>query len=260
MTVFRTLVSGSSGNCVLFSHNGTNILIDCGMSGKRASELLNASEIAPESLRCIFVTHEHIDHASGVGVMSRKYNIPVAASVGTWDGMNIGRIAPENIISFSEFAGIDFGDFSVTPFEIPHDANMPTGYVIDCGGKKYAVATDIGHVTEKVMTAVSGCESVLLEANYDAKMLETGSYPYPLKKRIAGDYGHLCNTDSGRFAAYLVKHGTKRLLLGHLSIENNTEKTAFDTVSSALEYEGIHLGRHVDVTIAPRYAPSVNAG
>ena len=260
MTVFRTLVSGSSGNAVLFSHDKTNILIDCGLSGKSAVALLNEAGVSPENLKCIFVTHEHTDHTGGVGILSRKYNIPVAASVGTWDGMNIGKIAPHNVIRFSEFSDIVIDDVRVTPFEIPHDANMPTGYVISCGEKKYAVATDIGHVTDYVRNALCGCRSVILEANYDAKMLANGSYPYPLKKRIAGDYGHLCNTDSGRFAAYLVKHGTEKLLLGHLSNENNTAKTAFDTVAQTLECEGIFLGRHVEVNVAPRYTPSVNVG
>jgi len=260
MTIFRTLVSGSSGNAVLFSDNGTNILIDCGVSGKCITSLLNEAEVAPESLNCILVTHEHTDHTCGVGILSRKYDIPVVASTGTWHGMSIGNIADHNTIMFSDYSNICFGDALVTPFEIPHDANMPTGYIIDCGNKKYAVATDIGHITPCIKDAVKDCNAVILEANYDADMLESGSYPYVLKRRIAGDYGHLCNSDTAKLAAYMVKNGTEKIILGHLSNENNTSEIAFHTVACNFEYEGIKLGKDVLMTVAPRYNLSINVG
>ncbi len=260
MTVFRTLVSGSSGNAVVFSENGTNILIDCGVSGKCIAALLNEAGIAPERLNCILVTHEHIDHTNGVGVLSRKYNIPVVASVGTWHGMSIGKIQEHNMVMFSDFRDIYFGDAAITPFEIPHDANMPTGYIIKCGSKKYAIATDIGHITPIVQNAIKGCNAVLLEANYDADMLESGSYPYALKQRISGDFGHLCNSETAKLAAHLVKNGTDRLILGHLSNENNTSELAFHTVATNFEYEGIKLGKDVLMTVAPRYNLSINVG
>ena len=260
MTTFRTLVSGSSGNAVLFSDNKTNILIDCGVSGKCITSLLNEANIKPEALDCILVTHEHTDHTGGVGVLSRKYDIPVVASVGTWNGMSIGNIAHHNTIMFSDYKAMYFGDAFITPFEIPHDANMPTGYVIDCGNKKYAVATDIGHITPIVQNAVKGCNAVILEANYDADMLEAGSYPYILKKRIAGEYGHLCNDDTAKLAAFMVKNGTEKIILGHLSNENNTSEIAFHTVASNLEYEGITTGKDVLMTVAPRYNLSINVG
>ena len=260
MTLFRTLVSGSSGNAVLFSHNNTNILIDCGVSGKSIVSLLGETGVDPCKLNCILVTHEHTDHTSGIGVMSRKFNIPVVASIGTWDGISVGRITDNNIFTFTDFKPMCFGDAQITPFEIPHDANMPTGYVIDCGGKKYAVATDIGHITPRITNALMGCHSVILEANYDADMLESGPYPYPLKQRIAGDFGHLCNTDSATLASYMVKHGTENIILGHLSNENNTAEIAFNTVATNLEYDGIKAGKDVKMTVAPRYTLSINAG
>ncbi len=260
MTVFRTLVSGSSGNAVLLSHNNTSILIDCGASGKSIVSLLGETDVDPRKLNCILVTHEHTDHTYGVGVLSRKYNIPIIASNGTWNGMNIGKIAEQNIVKFYDFKPQNFGDVLVTPFEIPHDANMPTGYVIDCGNRKYAVATDIGHITPTIKKALKGCDSVVLEANYDADMLEGGSYPYPLKKRIAGDFGHLCNDESSKLAAYMVKNGTQNIILGHLSNENNTSEIAFHTVASNLEFEGIKPGKDCLMSVAPRYTLSINAG
>lgn len=260
MTLFRTLVSGSSGNAVLFSHNNTNILIDCGVSGKSIVSLLGETGVDPCKLNCILVTHEHIDHTNGVGVLSRKFNIPVVASEGTWNGMSVGRITDNNICKFSEYKPMCFGDALITPFEIPHDANMPTGYTIECGNKKYAVATDIGHITSTIKKAVKNCSSVVLEANYDADMLESGSYPYPLKQRISGKFGHLCNTDSSKLAAYMVKHGTENIILGHLSNENNTSELAFNTVATNLEFDGIKTGKDVKMTVAPRYTLSINAG
>ena len=178
MTKLCTLVSGSSGNAVFLSHNGTNVLIDCGISGKQAASCLCDIDVEPSSIDYILVTHEHSDHTQGVGILSRRFDIPIIASRGTWNGMNIGSIADKNIISFNNKCQMDVGGIGVTPFDIPHDAAEPTGYRFDLGNKRIAVATDIGHVNESVKMAVSGCEIVILEANYDADMLENGPYPY----------------------------------------------------------------------------------
>ena len=257
---FRTLVSGSSGNAALFSNNNTNILIDCGISAKRLIPLLCEAEVRPEDLNCILVTHEHSDHIMGVGVLSRKFGIPVVASEGTWHGMNLGNIDEKNIIKFNNCSDFNISDVTVTPFEIPHDANMPTGYVLEYNGKRYAVATDMGHITKNIAETIKGCHSVILEANYDENMLISGSYPLNLKKRIAGKYGHLCNDDTARLASYLIKNGTEKIILGHLSNENNTAETAFNTVASSLEFDGIKVGETALLSVAPRYKLSIDAG
>ena len=204
----------------------------------------------------ILVTHEHIDHTKGVGVLSRRFDIPVIASRGTWAGMDIGNIAAKNKIIFEDSSRLLLGDIEVTPFDIPHDANQPTGYRFNVGGKYIAIATDIGHVSSRVEEAVLGCVAVILEANYDSGMLENGPYPYYLKQRIRGKHGHLCNDDAGRFAALLVKNGTKKIILGHLSQENNCEKIAFSTVEKAMGMCGIKIGRDVLMSVAPRYTAS----
>ena len=258
--IFRTLVSGSSGNAVLFSDNKTNILIDCGISAKRLIPLLCQAGISAQDIHYIFVTHEHTDHSYGVGVLSRKFDIPVIASEGTWNGMNAGRLNPQNIVMFSDFSPIPAGTVTVTPFKIPHDANMPTGYVIECNKVRYAVATDMGYITKGVANTLKGCRSVILEANYDKEMLQNGSYPYILKKRILSNSGHLCNTDTAKLAAFLFENGTENIILGHLSNENNTPETAYETVLKGINDNGISLGDNTKLFVAPRYEISVNAG
>lgn len=260
MTRFCTLVSGSSGNAVFLSHNGTNILIDCGISGKKIAACLENIGVHASELDYILVTHEHIDHIQGVGVLSRRFDIPIVASCGTWRGMTIGDIADKNIKMFSENKQMDIGGIGVTPFDIPHDANQPTSYRFDVGNKCFAVATDIGHINDDLKKCVSGCEMAVLEANYDEQMLKNGAYPYPLKKRISGTHGHLCNDDAGALAVHMVENGTKHIMLGHLSKENNIPNLAFTTVARILEINGICVGTDVSMQVAPRYDVSPMIG
>ncbi|OQB15254.1 MAG: putative metallo-hydrolase YycJ [Firmicutes bacterium ADurb.Bin193] len=260
MTRICTLSSGSSGNCIFLSHNGTTVLIDCGITGRQAIACLQSIDADPCDIDFILVTHEHSDHTSGVGVMSRKFNIPIIASRGTWSGMSIGRIEHKNRFTFDGNKSFCIGEINVIPFDIPHDANLPTGYRFELGTKKVAVATDIGFVSESVINAVLGCDLVILEANHDRDMLVNGPYPYYLKKRIGGQHGHLCNDDAGELAASLVKSGTKEIILGHLSIENNSESIAFKTVERILGQSGIKTGRDVLMSVAPRYCAGKVAG
>ena len=258
MIKFQSIVSGSSGNCILFCCNNTKILIDCGISGKKITAYLNDIGVDPREINRILVTHEHIDHTTGVGIMSRRYNIPVLASEGTWEGMEIGNIADENINSFRKSEFIEIGDIRVKPFDIPHDANQPTGYLIEAEGRKFAVATDIGYISDSVVESLTGCNAVILESNYDEHMLQTGPYPQNLKNRIAGNKGHLANKDAGELATYLAKNGTKHIMLGHLSNENNSPEIAFSEVARELEFGGLQVGKDIMLSVAPRYDVSEN--
>ena len=258
MIKFQSIVSGSSGNCTLVCCNKTKILIDCGISGKKVTAYLNDMGISPCEIDRILVTHEHIDHTNGVGILSRKFNIPIIASEGTWAGMEIGKISEENQEIFLKNKSMEIGDFKITPFEIPHDAMQPTGYVIEAENKKFAVATDIGHITNTVTDNLVGCDAVILEANYDEHMLQTGPYPQKLKTRISGSKGHLANKDAGNLATYLAKNGTKHIMLGHLSNENNSPEIAFSEVARELEFGGMQPGKDVMLSVAPRYDISEN--
>ena len=246
--------SSSKGNAILIYTDNTRILIDCGISGKTATEGLKEIGIAPESLSAILITHEHADHISGVGVMSRRYHLPVFANEKTWAAMAsaIGSIAPENKRIFSGLNGFQLGDMIVNPFAISHDAADPVGYALESNGKKVSVATDIGVLEESIFRAVRGSGAVLLEANHDRNMLDMGSYPLPLKQRIRGEKGHLSNEDAGFAAKFLVKMGTSKILLGHLSQENNYPLLAEQTVVNILKESGIQPGKDLQLAIAPR--------
>lgn len=258
MINFRTIVSGSSGNCTFFSDGTNNILIDCGLSGKKIAEHLCNLNINPNKINAIFVTHEHTDHTVGVGVLSRKYDIPVVASEGTWDGMKIGNIPLKNCIVQKPDLPVCINGLLINPFAIPHDANQPTGYTIECENQKFAIATDMGHISDDVFDTINGCYATVIESNYDEQMLNHSSYPLYLKERIHGKLGHLDNKDAATLAYRLVKSGTKHIILGHLSNENNSPEIAFSSVAKELELNEFHVGRDIQLSVAPRYCASEN--
>ena len=251
---FSPLFSGSSGNAIYVGAGDTHILVDAGLSGSRVVSELNKIGVEPERLTAIFCTHEHVDHCRGIGVLSRKYGLPVYASAGTWEGMadRIGSVAAKNRLVVT--GGTDFymNDLSVTPFSTPHDANESLGFCFECRGGRFAIATDVGCARESWTKYIRGADAVLLESNYDPDMLMGGSYPYELKRRILSNRGHLCNEDSASLAVELVRSGTKHLLLGHLSRENNFPELAMKCCEDALFSAGIAVGEDVRVDVASR--------
>ncbi len=246
------LKSGSRGNAALLVADNTKILIDCGISGKALATALDTVDTTPDELSGIVVTHEHSDHISGIGVMMRRYKLPVWASCGTWQTMHrqLGKIDDSLIRCFKNTEAFEIGSVGVQPFAIPHDAAEPCGYSFTSCGDKISVATDIGELRLDLFSAIRGSRTVLLEANHDVNMLELGSYPYPLKRRIRGNLGHLSNDEAGKAAEYLVKLGTENILLGHLSEENNYPALAYKTVEYALSQSGITVGNDVNLAVA----------
>ena len=251
---FCPLFSGSSGNALYIGCGGLNLLVDAGLSGSRITQELAKIGVEARDLSGILVTHEHADHCSGVGVLSRRYNLPVYATEGTWVGMasRLGRIDEKNRRYFE--AGQDFflGELNVTPFPIPHDANDPVGFCFSAGPVKLSVATDLGCVQEAWLNRLEGSDLVLLEANHDVEMLKAGPYPYDLKHRILGRRGHLSNEDAGRALVELVRRGVRHAILGHLSGENNFPELAYETVALALKEQGIAPGADVGLGMARR--------
>jgi len=258
MTKFCSLVSGSSGNAVLVSDGHTHILVDCGLSGKRTMIALAEVGVDPAELSGILITHEHSDHISGVGVMTRRYGTPVYANSGTWSAMEqgIGKIERGNVRTFDTDTQFEIGGIGISAFAIPHDAAEPVGYSFFIDGKKISVATDIGYVSETVVNSIIGSETVMLEANHDVNMLRNGGYPAHLKRRILSDSGHLSNDCAAQIAAMLVQSGTTRIMLGHLSGENNIPCLAYDTVARTLADMGAAVGDDVVLGVAQRYAVS----
>lgn len=234
------LFSSSSGNCTFICSEKCSLLVDAGLPGKYIENALRSIGKSPAELGAILVTHEHIDHIKGVGVLSRRYQIPVYANQETWAEMEgkIGPISGRNtrIIDENDFF---LSDICVTPVPISHDAARPFGYTFICGRPKISLLTDTGRFTKDMLACLKGSNIVMLEANHDVDMLKNGPYPFLLKKRILSAQGHLSNDDAGSAAVSLAQTGTKGIILAHLSKENNEEDVAYNTVSACLQTAGI---------------------
>ena len=235
---FCSLYSGSSGNSIFIASDNTRVLIDAGLAGKKIDEALKHIGEEASSIDGIFITHEHIDHIKGVGVLSRKYDIPIYANDNTWAVMekNIGKIKEHNI---------------------PHDAIAPVGYTVSSGGKNASVVTDFGVFTEEIRDNIIDSDIILLESNHDINMLRMGPYPYNLKLRVLGENGHLSNEDCGNAIVSLIKSDKKKqIMLGHLSGTNNHPDLAYQTVVDVLSANGIRPGDDVTLQLASRHNPS----
>lgn len=248
------LFSGSSGNSVYVSFGGVRLLVDAGMSAARIEGQLREIGADMEEIDAILVTHEHVDHVRGLGVLARRHHLPIYASEGTWNGI----LQKENGIPLSCMhtlcAGQDFyiGKVNVHPFPIPHDALEPVGYRLECHGLSCGVATDIGHIDRTWMDAVLGCRALVLEANHDVEMVERGPYPMRLKKRILSRHGHLNNADCAKALLELASNGTQAVYLAHLSADNNLPELAYNTVCGALAEAGFLVGSEIRVAVARR--------
>jgi phosphoribosyl 1,2-cyclic phosphodiesterase len=249
-----SLFSGSSGNCIFISSGTTSLLVDAGVSGKRIEEAIVSIGECMDKVSAIIITHEHSDHISGAGILARRHKIPIYANEATWSAMKpfLGKLQPQFIKTTQINERFTVGDIEIVPFPIPHDAACPVGYNFFIEDKKFTVATDIGHVSNDLLAHLEKSLMILLESNHDIEMLKTGSYPWPLKKRIMGDYGHLCNELSGKVVAHLAEKGTKYFLLGHLSKENNFPELAYQTVCNALTEKCIVPNRDVYLDVAHR--------
>lgn len=255
MISFCSLASGSSGNSQYIGNKTTKILLDAGLSGKYIKAGLEGIGIDPHDLDGIVITHEHSDHIKGIGVLMRRYDVPIYVTEGTWRGMSekIGKINQDKVHIIENNDVFSIKDIEVKAYPVSHDANDPVGYTFQNGNAKVGVITDLGHYTEDILTEIRSCDLVMLEANHDVEMLQMGSYPYYLKRRILSNVGHLSNEMSGEIACDLVRKGkAKNILLGHLSRENNFPDLAYETVKSIMESEGIRVGNDVMLNMTYR--------
>lgn len=229
-----SIASGSSGNCIYVGSDATHLLVDVGISGKRTEAGLNSLGISPRELDGILVTHEHADHISGLGVISRKFGIPIYTTEGTRQAMlenrSIGAVDPSlfHVIHADEKFVIK--DLQIDPMRISHDAAEPVAYRIRYGNKRVGIATDLGVFNDYTVECLKGMDALLLEANHDVNMLQVGPYPYYLKQRILGERGHLSNENCGRLLSRILHDDLQAIVLGHLSQENNLPELAYETV------------------------------
>ncbi|WP_461207014.1 MBL fold metallo-hydrolase [Clostridium sp. DL1XJH146] len=255
--LFCPLYSGSSGNSIFVSSKESSVLIDAGLPGKRIEEALKQIDKDPSKVDAIFVTHEHSDHIKGVGVLSRKYDIPIYANESTWREIysKIGKIKENNIMIMDK-ASVEIKDMLVSKYNISHDAVEPVGYCIESEHKKACVATDLGYFSEEVRDAITDSDIILLESNHDIEMLKVGPYPYHLKRRILSSVGHLSNEDCGKAIVDIINSNCNKIFLGHLSRTNNYPDLAYQTVINVLRENNIKLDKDVFIELANRDKPS----
>ena len=246
---FGTIASGSSGNCLYAGNEDTHILIDAGISCNRICEGLKTFDLDGRDIQGILVSHEHTDHISGLGVLARKFHIPIYGTEKTLRQIsemgNLGKIDRELFMPIEAGREFAVGSLSVESFSISHDAVDPVSFLIQDGGRKLGMVTDLGYYDESIVERLKDSNLLYVEANHDIHMLQAGPYPYYLKRRILGERGHLCNEKAAQLVTELMHDRLDQVILGHLSKENNYPDLALTTVKNEVEDS-------VKVEVAPR--------
>ncbi|TGE33985.1 MBL fold metallo-hydrolase [Desulfosporosinus sp. Sb-LF] len=257
-----TLASGSSGNAILVGENNRHLLVDCGISGKSLLHNLSQVNIPDSEIEGIVVTHEHVDHIRGVGILARKLKIPIYATTGLWEAMgsSLGKLAENQRIEVQ--SSFSCAGLNVVLYPTSHDSRESYGLKVsrprlkNKGDLAVGIATDSGVITQEMHRHLKGCDALVVEANYDEERLKWGPYPAYLKKRISGRYGHLENKQLAEGLSEWITENTQRVILAHLSEENNTPEIALSTVMRILqELNSSKKCPDVLVQVAPRYTP-----
>ncbi|MBK0348632.1 MBL fold metallo-hydrolase [Aerococcaceae bacterium zg-ZJ1578] len=249
---FSVLASGSSGNCTYVETDKQRVLIDAGLSGKKIQSLMEQINRDLTQVDALFVTHEHKDHILGVGVLARKYNLPVYANRMTWLAMenHIGAIPMENRRYIEPDQLLTLGDLDILSYNVSHDAAQPQFYAFQKGDKQFVMLTDTGYVSDRLRSQLKNATAYLIESNHEVEMLRYGQYPWSLKQRILGDKGHLSNEAGALAMVDMIGNQTKQIYLGHLSQDNNTKELAMSTMHSTLTAREMGVGEafHLHMT------------
>lgn len=250
------LASGSKGNAIVIQSRTTSVLLDMGIPYRDFCARLAETGLQINTFDGLVISHTHSDHIKGAEVFCRKTGADVYAHAEAWEDLSQKLHIPASQQRCFE-SSFSVGDIGVHPFETPHDAPHSNGFCFTAGKSKISVVTDLGHMTKTIFSYIADSDVVLLESNYDEKMLATGFYPEFLKRRIAGERGHLSNRDASIVAAELAKRGvTRQIVLGHLSENNNLRELAFRCCTEQLEQNSIEEGRDIAVDVAAQYVPS----
>ncbi len=257
MPRFFTLASSSSGNASCLAEGKSALLFDCGISSAAVCRGLESSNIDPDSLSALLITHEHIDHTKGLSVFLKRHPVPLYATAPVIRLLKKEGRIPEGatVCEISPEEPFFVGDFEILPFATSHDSVGSLGFLVQSGDRSAAILTDTGHVSEEMMHHIEGADLVLLESNYDPGMLRVGHYPFPLKKRIEGPFGHLSNLQASEIAARLFRLGTTRFVLGHISKENNLPQLALQATLSSIQEAGGREGIDFLLSAAPPDQP-----
>ncbi len=254
---FCSLASGSSGNCQYIGTEKAHFLVDNGLTIKYVVNALSHLNIDPKTISGIFISHEHSDHIKGVGSFHRKYKVPIYCHEKTWSAVvkQVGNYDQQLIHFLTPGERVQIQDMYIEPIAISHDAVAPLAFVFEHAvtGVSVAVATDLGVVDEQMLKSLYRVQLLLLESNHNVDMLLRGSYPYPLKRRVLSETGHLSNEDCARAIIHLYQQGAlKSVFLGHLSKENNTPDLAYETMRSSLALEGIVVDQDILIEMTYR--------
>ena len=258
---FFSVASGSSGNCICLGSDQCHVMIDAGISGKRIEEGMNTYDYTTSDMDGVLITHEHSDHIQGLGVVARKYGLPIYATKGTADAIlqssSVGKIDPSLFHVIEAGKTLFIGNLEIYPMSISHDAADPVAYLVSDGRHRVGVVTDLGYYDADIVSHMEGLDALLLEANHDIHMLQVGAYPYPLKQRILGERGHLSNETSGQLLGQILHDGMQHILLGHLSKENNYDELAYETVRLEISLgDNPYRGNDFPIEVAKRDRPS----
>ncbi|WP_404406471.1 MBL fold metallo-hydrolase [Jeotgalibacillus malaysiensis] len=243
------LASGSTGNAIFIENEHHSFLVDAGLSGKQMEGLFSQIDRSMKDLSGILVTHEHSDHIKGLGILARRYNLPVYANEKTWHAMAplIGNVNSEQKFIFPMETVQTFGGLDIESFGVSHDAAEPMFYVFHENGKKIVVMTDTGYVSDRMKGIIKGADAYVFESNHDVGMLRMGRYPWSIKRRILSDVGHVSNEDAAVAMSEVVTDNTKRIYLSHLSKDNNMKDLARMSVTQTLEDCGMKVGETFDL-------------
>ncbi len=251
-----SLSSGSSGNCYFVGSSQEGILVDAGISARRIRKILEEIGVGLPLIRGIFITHDHIDHIKGLTILTRKHNIPVYCTEGTWKGILRNRATfdsePTMYRAVTPGETIRIAGFSVEAFPVSHDAHDAVGYHIANSTKSITIATDLGFIGDQAAHYLSKADVMVIESNYDQEMLLNGRYPDSLKQRIHGEMGHMCNAHTADFIADNYHARLSHILLSHLSAENNTPEKALETLNNTFNSKGTLLRPETIIKALPR--------
>lgn len=252
------LCSGSSGNSIYVQTESDKFIVDCGLNGRKFIDGLATLQVEPADLSGILITHEHRDHISGLGVILRRFKLPLYITRATYAAarQEIGDFAPELLNFIPADDSFVIGESRIHPFRLSHDAVEPRGFRFETAHGDISICTDTGRITGEILTAVSGSKLVFIETNYDENLLRSGPYPLWLKRRISGELGHLSNLVAAKFLQLLISSGTSELVLSHLSKKNNYPQLASLTVRKNLDATGVIGAGDYHLSVAERYCPS----